>query len=822
MSNFETRLDQARSGNGILFCGAGFTADCLNFNPDMTIGVGSHLLNVFNEKLRQEGKDYGYQSIRNAADAFRSSFGETHLMNLLIERFSIRNISSDIVDIMQFPWERIYTTNYDDGIELALHSAKRQYSSFNNLDSPRTLTKSLSVIHLHGFVKKWDLHNFNSSCILGSESYHQLDAISEWLNMFRLDVERAELLVFVGFNAGDFHLNNVLFNVKGVHEKIFFINRSVAEPNPDVRMTQERFGQPNYIGRTGFAKTIIRILQNESPKEPKLESFWRYESPEPESTLPNVKDIEDLFLFGRINKHQVARDATLGRSDYHMHRPIIDEILNASEKEVRIVLLVGEICDGKTLILENLSNRLSINRQVFCLRHPYEDLLNEVSGILHVYPRAVLIIENCFDLREDRLSSLAHRFEGSEGLLLLSSRNISVEAESARIHSLKRLRNFRQYSIGSLEDEEVNSLIPLIDQIAAWRHFQADNTIASRKRFIVNTCNNSLPGFLLRLLKSKHVRERYRQEYNKTENLPKTERTAIIAALYISHIGHDTPLGFLSNAIRIDVGGMLDKFDQIQNGLRLVYRRGNYVQTVPSIGATNILEHMISDRDIVCSIVTILHYLSEYRRYDDFEDHIFGQMMRYSILQSVVKDRNQINQFFNIISKDSRLRNQILFWLQWHIAKVDMQEFNEAEKYLEQAYTMANSYERRTGNNYNRRQIDDRKAKFLMFRARYIERNQIDLYRDMREACQIAARLFREEILTHHPFQTLKVIVETFISKQGELLGTHQDPIRHMIDDLIERATAGIQKVPQGYQESRATEAVNDVIRLMPQVKRQT
>ena len=134
--------------------------------------------------------------------------------------------------------------------------------------------------------------------------------------MFRRDIERAELVVFVGFRAEDFHLNNILFNISGVYEKIFFVNRSTAEPDPDLRMTQERFGHPNYIGRSGFASTIVHILQGEIPKEPKLASFRRYERPEPEDDLPSVKDIEDLLLFGKTNKRQIARDATLARSDY--------------------------------------------------------------------------------------------------------------------------------------------------------------------------------------------------------------------------------------------------------------------------------------------------------------------------------------------------------------------------------------------------------------------------------------------------------------------------------------------------------------------------
>ena len=637
--------------------------------------------------------------------------------------------------------------------------------------------------------------------------------------MFRLDVERAELVVFVGFSAEDFHLNDVLFNTRGVREKVFFINRPTADPDADMRITQERFGQANYMGRTEFAKTITRILLRQPPKEPKLASFRRYERPDPESGLPNVKDIEDLFLFGRINKRQMARDVTLGRSDYHIHRPLINEILTAFEQGVRVVLLAGEICDGKTLILENLSNLLSRNRQVFCLRHPYEDLLDEVSNILYTYPTAALVIENCFDLRENRLSSLARMFDGSEGLLLLSSRNIAAEAEVVQIRDLEKLKNFRWHSMSSLVDEEVNTLIPLMDQIAAWRHIQEENVMVNKKQFILKFCNNSLPGVLLRLLKSEHVRQRYREEYNKAASLSKTEQTAIISALYISHIGHSASLWFLSNALKLDVGDMLERFDQVQNGLRLVYQRGDYIQTVPSIGARNILEHIIPDCDIVDSVITLLYYLSEYKKNSDFERHVFGQMMRYSILNSVVKDRNQINRFFDNISKYPYLRSRVLFWLQWHMAKADMREFVDAEKYLQQGYIEATNYERRTGRSYNRNQLDDRKAKFLMSRSEHVERTSVNLYQDMKEACQVVSRLLRGEDLTHHPFQTLQVIVETFISKQEVLQETHRD-LRRMIDDLVKRAKIGVREVPQGYQQRRATEALNQCDRLHAQIIR--
>ena len=814
MSVFETRLNHARNGNGILFCGAGFTAECLNFGPDPTIGTASHLLSVFNDELAKQGEPGSYRNIRNAADAFKASFGEAELMNLLIDRFDIQNVSTDIVDVLRFPWARIYTTNYDNGIEHALRSASRQHISINNLDSPIELTGSLPVIHLHGFIGKWNLENFGKSCILGAESYHRLDAISSWLDVFRRDVERAELVVFVGFSADDFHLNDVLFNARGTNHKVFFINRPEAEPDPDVRMTQERFGESYYIGRLGLAGTISRVLQSSRPQEPTLANFRRYERPDPEEGVPRVDEIDELFIYGRVNHRQVARDAELGRSDYHVRRSAVDEILVALEGKTRVLLLLGDICDGKTLVLGNVCNELSINRPVFCLFQPYEDTLDEVSRILHAYPRAALIIENCFELRADRLIQLARTFDGSDGVLLLSSRHISAEAETRPVQRLRECQDFREYSMGPLTDEEMDALIPLVDQIAGWRELPAQGW-GSKKDFIVRECSKSLPRFLLRLLRSKYVRQRYREEYNKTAGLSERERTAVIVALYVAHIGHPAPLGFLSNALQMDVGGMIDRLEKGQEGLRLLSRQGHYVHTVPSIGATNILEHIISDRDIVDSIVAILQHLADSRRDNDFERYMFAQMMRYSILRSVVTDRAQINRFFDNISKHTYLRTRVLFWLQWHMAKADVGEFVEAEKYLEQGYAEATNEERRTGRNYNRRQLDDRKAKFLMHRAQRVDRTRGYLHEDMREACRLVLRLLRDEEVTHHPFETIKDIVETFRAKDQDLLDVHREALERSIRDLVQRAEGQVKKLPFASEVMRATRMLTEAKALL-------
>jgi hypothetical protein len=284
MSELERRLNQARNGKGILFCGAGFSADCLNFDDPGEIGTGAQLLSILNAELKALGSTCGFKDLKNAADQYEREKGEHGLMNLLCSRFKLQKVSADMVDILRFPWERIYTTNYDNGIELSLHSAGKRAIPLNNIDSQNDIRENV-VIHLHGYIDKWEIKTFRQSCVLGADSYFRLDGAKQWFDTFRLDIERAEFVAFVGFNSNDFHLNAVMFNLSALREKAFFINRVTAEPDPDIRMTQERFGQPVYIGRQGFATIIRRALASEPPKELTLASFRRYTLPNPSGSV---------------------------------------------------------------------------------------------------------------------------------------------------------------------------------------------------------------------------------------------------------------------------------------------------------------------------------------------------------------------------------------------------------------------------------------------------------------------------------------------------------------------------------------------------------
>lgn len=727
------------------------------------------------------------------------------------ERFAIANIGADIVDILSFRWGRIYTTNYDNSIDSGLAANMIRHKVFNNMDQIDVSFNSANVVHLHGRAASWNLNNFEKSCILGYESYRGVSFLEPWLDIFQQDLDRAEIVVFVGFNANDFHLNQVLHNVAGLKDKIYFINRVSAEPDVDIDMMQARFGTPLYVGREGLAENIRALRQVEPLSEPALASFKRYDRVKASATAPSVLDIENFLVFGRFEFALIARDIDSRLQELHFYRETINNVMTALSEGGRIALITGEPCDGKTIAVNALARRLDIERTVYVCNLPYNDIADEAGRLLNFDNGAALVIENCFELGRDRLMNIARQIDAAKGYLILSSRNISAEANVDSVKTLRALASFREHRMGALGESEVNVLINLADQIAGWSDFKALST-GNRFRFIVNTCNSSLPSFLLKLLKSKYVENIYREEYGRLNDISREERLAIVTALYIGHIGERASLSLLSEAYSVDMIALLKRLENT-GGLRLLRQRGDFVETVPSIGATNLLRHVVDDAHTIQAVIRVLKTLTRSSRRDNHRSYIFNQMMRYNILHPVIENQASVIDFFDQLSKIDSIRRKVLFWLQWSIALREQRSFVEAEKKLEQGYREAEIYESRRTERFDRRQLDDVKAKLIVSKRRFSPGavSPPDLFRDIGSACDIVQRLLRSDNLTHHPYETIQMICELYFEKRRFLDNALEPIATAQINSLLKLARERLKQLPLGYQTVKASETLTGV-----------
>ena len=152
-----------------------------------------------------------------------------------------------------------------------------------------------------------------------------------------------------------------------------------------------------------------------------------------------------------------------------------------------------------------------------------------------------------------------------------------------------------------------------------------------------------------------------------------------------------------------------------------------------------------------------------------------------------------------------------LFWLQWHMAKCAAGALTDAEKFLEQGYAEANELERRTGRTFDRRQLDDRRAKFLMLRAGKTTRVGGDLFRDFKEAIELTGKILRQNDPQHYPFETLAEVARTYGLVGQHLDDGHKALVDKWLGQLVIYARQRVAVVALGYQRDKAQSALDNV-----------
>ena len=800
--DYHEALESCLNGGGYLFCGAGFSADCLNFD-DITIGTGYPLLQLLNKEL-----SYQFDDLQTAADEFIQVNGYTALLALLKHRYQVVNIPQSILELLSFPWERIYTTNYDDCISMALKQLGKSHRRINNLDIPTRdiLSRSQNIVHLHGSVECWDDSNFSDSCILGAQSYYRHDSTNQWKNRLEYDFNRCKAFFFVGFSARDYYLNRVFFNASASRDKVFFVNRPGSQDDRQLFASQRNFGISLPIGRNDFARRANEALGKPIPTEPHLASFMEVKLTPTSSTPPSVDSVTDHLVFGELCPDYLMRDIDRESSDYRVKRHPIDDIIEHVMLPGNIALVTGSVCTGKSLLAFEVMQRITRHRQVFQLRVAYQDVCDEVRKIVKAYPSCLICVEECFFLGE-QLVEIAQTVEGTNSSLLLTCRDVAYDAaaDGLIVSASSKPDRVRRFPLSKMTELEVDGFIALSDRIAGWRELSGKSR-SWKERYIKNVCHANMAEFLLHLLKSEAIRKRVEDEYHRCVATAPRLKKPLIVSLYIQHIGLPVQLEVLSTLLETDVGVELDRVPQ-SSRFELIRREGAYVRTLPSIGARELLRSIIPDQEIVATITEVLHSLLENRRYGHTYTHIFNQFMRYPILQGVVDSKVEIDDFFDQLSMHPSVQRQIHFWLQFSMAKTDFGEFEKAEKYLDNAYGIV---EGRRDNAHMQpyKQLDDQKAKFLL-RSRTRSSRYDDYLAVLREVTQIINRILNMPELTFHIFDTLSLYCD-FISEKfpGSFDESQHELVRTATRSLSNKARVRSSTLTEFHEKARADNAL--------------
>ncbi|KAB0537339.1 hypothetical protein HNQ68_002729 [Pseudochrobactrum saccharolyticum] len=210
-------LSAAIKGRAILFCGAGASIDSINVNLQELPTINP-LLAIMNKNLNTN-----YSRIDIAASKLADKSIEQYF-KLITDTFKVTSVSDDMDDIIKYPWKRIYTTNYDNSIEMSCDKIRKKHHVYTQGDDPDNIVKSdLSIVHLHGYINRFDYKNIRESCILDYNSNIANNVYDgPWSVLLKNDMATADVIVFLGYSLYDPEIAKLMLSGKVIKKKIFF------------------------------------------------------------------------------------------------------------------------------------------------------------------------------------------------------------------------------------------------------------------------------------------------------------------------------------------------------------------------------------------------------------------------------------------------------------------------------------------------------------------------------------------------------------------------------------------------------------------------
>lgn len=354
-------ISYALDGKALLFIGSGFSLGASKANGD-EFKIAKPLAH----KLLQECKipeDEWFSDLGKASEIYQELKSEHELVDFLRGEFSAVDVTEEQKIVGSLPWMRIYTTNYDNILELAYQKNKRNLK-------PAILSQKTSdfkdkrdlCVHLNGRIDGLTIDKLNNEFKLTDRSYLVDDfRKSEWMSLFRTDLLTANAVIFIGYSMQyDLDLQRLFSTLNDVPKKTFFVMRK-GEPSTS-QLLVRKYGTPCAIGLAEFAKQLIDAKKVHVPMPIRLDNYLCFKKQGVSKSLPTIidSDVIKLLTCGDYTSDKLYY-SSISPEDYKycIYRTKLDAALTDIESGVHNLLVQSSLGNGKTVFVDILSSLLT-------------------------------------------------------------------------------------------------------------------------------------------------------------------------------------------------------------------------------------------------------------------------------------------------------------------------------------------------------------------------------------------------------------------------------------------------------------------------------
>ena len=684
--DIQALLNKIVSGKAILFTGAGFSVNTKNI-----AGCQPPFAKELAEKICKLGNFEVHDDLRYASDYYLDSYGGEKLIPLLKENYTLTDVTEDHLNICKVSWRRYYTTNYDKSIEMASAKNKKVVEGIDlNYETGEYYKRGQLCIHLNGSIDSLTEDSFENSFKLSTSSYISPDSFltSPWYPHFKRDIERSSAIVFIGYSMYDMEVQKLLIENDYLKDKTYFI---IAE-NPDTytKFTLSKFGHVLPIGVKGFSKLLNKNIQlftkdeNSSYEMQGLSLFKVSDSWQE----PSDSNVETMLMYGDI-KNEFIDTAITGKPNrpYLIKRNTLNTILDFTNKGLNTVVH-SEFGNGKTILLKELKTYLSINSfDVYEVLDQDADLIGDLDSLTKTTNHSVIIIDGY----EEHLDDFLNHFSSTKPknvIIIGAARSSEHERLRPKLKDIGFI--FNEINVDFLTNDEASQFVNIIDNVGMWGE-NAGLSHAKKISFLEFENNLQISLALLELFKAPQIKDRVSHLIKELLNNVNHKDTIFSISL-LEVLGLSTKYSLISDVARNNI---IYSSEMINNNKfnQLFRVQNNEVVSKSSLFCLSLIRNHFTPTYIVQQMHQIAKAFDTGKNKDYKQEKIFKSCLKFSFIERLLPDANKKTNLRNYYEELKIFVPWLIgdphYWLQYGMATITFREYDKAQGYFDQAYSLA-------------------------------------------------------------------------------------------------------------------------------------
>jgi len=734
----------AIDGDAILFIGAGLSFLAHRLNGE-AVPDASSLIDILLEQAEGTGSKH---SLDRVAGSVLRARGVDFVDSVLKSNFTVSSVDPILKNLYSLPWKRIYTTNYDNAVEVARSGVIRPISV--TVDEPQSKAVRGSIIHLNGFISRIAPANLDRGLLLTDSSYASSRLVeTEWVSFLQNDIRTSRTIIFAGYSLYDLDIERALLADDSLLRKAFFFISPTADAIE--RSTITRYGN---IVEGGINKLDEIIKTNAAEYKPpsfiasftNLRELCLIDQNSRNDTAAQI--LTEQLVFGRIPEQEVlSGDLAFEKQPFLVLREQDKMAQQALRQGTwRDMLFVGELASGKSASTLNFAAFLRSEGYRIYYAHKGTSLAADLHRLAEADDKVAVVFDGYSDFRTE-ISDFASRRKPSHRIILTESLALH-ELIGSFIEKTQHLGPVREIVLDRIAPSDVAAFENLTNFGGFWSE-RAGASISQRQSFISDKLEGSLYRLLIEIIKSEKVQKQIR---DLLRPLSYDERASKVfcAALIINSLGFKFDLAEWQYLFdRQLVRRLLNAYaDQVRH---FIYSGSGEIYVRNGVLSSHVL-HAFMDDSLVRECLTDL-YERAHRSSNSggmWRD-LQIELTKFGSIESMFSGETKaanIFKYYDSIRPFGNTANNPDYWLQLGIAATVLEDLPRGRLCFDNAYARE-----KAKRNPNLVRIDNYFSRFQMRQAIAEEDPNAAFVEFIKANERLEKQIFLN-INRHYPFKT--------------------------------------------------------------------